>query len=95
MKDSPAVQKKVNIFGIIGFLIGLLSVYLSVYYCIASVVGIIFSIIGVCRWKKCTHNGLAVAGLVISILTLVAWGVIWLFIYSLVKALSGITCQPS
>lgn len=94
MKE-PVVQKKVNVFGIIGFLIGILSAYLSVYYCIASVVGLVFSIIGVFRWKKCSHNGLAVAGIVINILTLLVWGFIWLFLISLIKALSSITCQPA
>lgn len=93
-ENKPAVKKRVNVFGIIGFVIGILSIYLSMYFCIASIVGLIFSIVGICLWKRSTHNGLAIAGLVINILTLVAWGILWLFIYSLITALSNITCQP-
>lgn len=79
--------KKTNGFGIAGFVIGLLSLVLGVYFCITSVIGIVFSIIGIKKATQCSVNGLAVAGLVISILSLVIWALVWITVGSLIVAL--------
>lgn len=91
---APAPRKKVNVFGIIGFIGGILSLFFSIYYCIPSAVGLIFSIIGLVFRKKYRYSGLAIAGLVMNVLSLVVWGAFWIFLYSLIKALQQISCQP-
>lgn len=88
--ESSAVQKKVNAFAVAGFVIGVLSVWLSFYYCIASFVGIFVSIVGLFGWKGHRLNGFAIAGLIISILTLIGWGIVWLFIRAMIEALVNI-----
>ena len=74
--------KKVNLFGIVGFIVSLLSLWLGVYFCVASVVGVVFSSVGLARAKKRRLNGLAVAGLVIGIIFLLIWGIVWLVLGS-------------
>lgn len=74
-------QGKINAFGIAGFVVSLLSLWLGVYFCIASIIGVVFGGVGVSKSKECTScNGLAVAGLVIGIISLVFWGMIWMFV---------------
>ncbi|MGN1060554.1 MAG: zinc-ribbon domain-containing protein [Candidatus Coproplasma sp.] len=74
-------ERKVNGFGIAGFVIALLSLWLGTFYCIAPIVGLVLSIVGMSMSKKCNScNGLAIAGLVISIISLVVWVIIWLVV---------------
>ncbi len=77
-----AEQKKpVNGFGVAGFIIGLLSIWLGyILFCIPPVIGIILSGIGCTMKAKCSANGLAVAGLVLSIVTLLLYGFLWLLL---------------
>ena len=83
-------KKKVNITAIVGFVIGLASIGLSYYLCIASLVGIIVSIVGLCMRKKYRLNGFAIAGLVISVLSLLGWGFFWYVIIAIIKGLGSI-----
>ena len=78
--------KKVNAFGIAGFVISLLSLWLGVYFCIASVLGLIFSAVGMAKMKKCRVNGLAIAGLVLSIISLFVWGIVWIVVGAAILA---------
>lgn len=81
VQDASVAPKKVNAFGIAGFVVSLLSMWLGVYFCIASIVGLVLSIVGMVQRKKCTScNGLAIAGLVLSIISIVLWGLVWLII---------------
>lgn len=73
-------EKKVNGLGVAGFVIGLLSIFLNVYFCIASVIAIVLSAVGIKKAKQYSVNGLAVAGLVISILSLLIWGLVWILV---------------
>ncbi|MDE6373920.1 MAG: zinc-ribbon domain-containing protein [Clostridia bacterium] len=79
---APQTEPKgTNGLGIAGFVLGLLSLYLGVYFCITPIVGLVLSIIGVTKmktFKSC--NGLAIAGLVISIIATVIWGLVWLIL---------------
>ncbi len=88
---QPVPQPKVtNICGIIGFVFAILSLWLGAYFCLTCIVGLVLSIIGMVNLKKCNScNGLAIAGLVISIVTLVFWGIIWLCLSSAFWALIG------
>ena len=65
-------KKKMNVFGLVGMIIGIVSCFISGYVGIAvSIVGLVFSSIGLKRKKECRLNGFAVAGLVLSIIALV------------------------
>ena len=84
------MDKKVNIVAIVGFVIGIASIGLSYYFCVASVVGIIVNIVALCLRKKYRLNGFAIAGLIISILSLLGWGIFWYIIIAVLKALGSI-----
>lgn len=77
-KPDVVEVKKANGLGIAGFVVALLSLWLGVYFCIASIVGLALSIAGMVAAKNRRLNGLAVAGLVISIFSLMIWGIIWI-----------------
>ena len=53
---------------------------LGIYFCIASIVGLVLSIVGMVQSKKCTLNGFAIAGLVLGIISLIIWGLVWLIV---------------
>lgn len=79
----PCEPKKVNGFGVAGFVISLVSLCFGFYYCIAPVLAMIFSIIGMARYKNYNlYNGLALAGLIISIISLTFWIFMFIFMYS-------------
>ena len=74
--DKPA--QKTNGLGIAGFVVGLSSLALGMYLLIACIVGLILSIIAVKnkpKYNRC--NGLATAGLVISIVSMALWTLWW------------------
>ena len=79
-------KKPVNGLGIAGFVISLLSMWLGLYFCIASILGLVLSAIGYAKREKYSVNGLALAGLIISIITLVIWGIVWLAVGSVLIA---------
>ncbi len=78
--------KKVNAFGIAGFILSLLSLYFGLYFCITSILSIVFSAIGMKKAKECRFNGLAIAGLVIGIITLAYWGIVWMIASSIIRS---------
>ena len=81
VRDNNGQQKTLNGFGIAGFIVSLLSLWLGLYYCIASIVGLVLSIVGMYYSKKCSScNGLAIAGLVIGIISVAIWGIIWMIV---------------
>lgn len=77
---TQPTKKSVNAFGIAGFIVSLLSLWLGMYFCIASIVAVVLSSIGLAVKNKHSVNGLAVAGLVIGIVTLVIWGLVWIIV---------------
>lgn len=84
---SEADARKINAFGIAGFVVALLSLWLGVYFCIASIIGLVLSGVGMGMSKKCNScNGLAIAGLVIAIISLVVWAIIWIIVGSAILA---------
>ena len=79
--NPQTAAKGTNGLGIAGFVVGLLSLWLGVYFCITAIVGLVLSIISVVKmknYKSC--NGLAIAGLVLSIIATVIWGLVWLIV---------------
>lgn len=73
---GTSAPKKVNGFGVAGFVVSLVSLISGLFF-YTSIVGLILSIIGMRfknRYTSC--NGLAIAGLVLGILSLVIWVII-------------------
>lgn len=86
--DSTPDKKKINGLGIAGFVVSIVSLWLGVYFCIASIVGLVLSVVGmVFRKSHNSCNGLAIAGLVIGIVSTVIWGLVWLIVGSAIIAL--------
>ena len=71
---TQAPAPKTNGFAVAGFVLGICSILFGWICCfnITSVLGLVFSIIGLCQigGKKGSGKGLAVAGLVLSILSI-------------------------
>ncbi len=77
--ESPAPTTRVNGLGIAGFVVSLVSLGLGYFFVIASIVGLVLSIVGMCLRKKYTScNGLAVAGLVLGIISTLIWAIVWI-----------------
>ncbi len=88
MKKENIINKK-NIpfgkgWGIAGFILGLLSIFLGVIGLIPAILGLIFCII---QFKK-GKTGLAIAGLILSIIGIVN-GIAAIFVWSFIKYLMG------
>ncbi len=58
----------------------MVSLWLGLYFCIASVVGLILSAVAVAKREKYSLGGLAIAGLVVSIVSLMIWVVVWIIL---------------
>ena len=65
-------KKKMNVFGLVGMIIGIVSCFIGGYVGIViSIVGLVFSAIGMKNMKNCRLNGFAITGLVLGIVALV------------------------
>lgn len=75
---QTAEQKSKNAMGVAGFVVGLISLIFGMYFCIPAVVAFIMSVFAVIDRKKYERcNGLAIAGLVISSVSLAVWFSLW------------------
>lgn len=84
MVPVPDEKKGVNGLGIAGFVVSLLSLGLGIFFDIVPVIGLILSIVGLSlhnRYSSC--NGLAIAGLVIGIISTVIWAILWIAVGAL------------
>lgn len=80
-QSAKAPERHVNGVGIAGFVLGLLSLWLGMYFCVVPVIGLVLSSVGVgLRNRYTSSNGLAIAGLVLSIVSLVIWALVWAFV---------------
>ena len=73
-----APKKKLNAFGLTGFILSICSIWGGALFCIFPILALIFSIIGMTKNKKCRLNGFSIAGLTISIVFTVLWLIIWI-----------------
>ena len=72
-----------------GFVVSLLSLWFGAYFCIMSIIGLVLSAVGMSISKKnYAPRGFGIAGLVISIVTLVIWGLVYVFAASLILSVS-------
>ncbi len=81
-KAAPAQQSApVNGYAIAGLVLGLIGFFGGGYlFCIVPLLGVIFSGIGLKKSKETgSGHGIAVGGLVVSIISLVFWIFIWAF----------------
>lgn len=77
------VIKKVNGFGVAGLVVGLLSLWFGALVCVPSIVGLVLSIIGAVKKKNYNSaNGLAIAGIVLSAISLFMWLLWWIIMIS-------------
>ena len=86
---APVEDKKVNALGIAGFIVSFFSLGLGIYFCIASIVGLVLSIVGMVHANKCSLNGFAIAGLVLGIISLIIWGLVWLIVGAAIIGMGG------
>lgn len=80
--SQPAPQKKgANVFAILGF----------IFAFIASPLGLIFSILGLVLSKKFggKQKGLAIAGLIISVIGIIIWVVLYVTVWGVASAFDG------
>ncbi|MDE6597831.1 MAG: zinc ribbon domain-containing protein [Clostridia bacterium] len=75
-----APKKKLNAFGLTGFILSICSIWFGAFFGIMPVIALIFSIIGMTKNKKCRLNGFSIAGLVLSIIFTLFWLLIWIII---------------
>ncbi len=85
--NKSAGKLPVNGLGIAGFVVSLLSFWLGLFYCIAPIIGLVLSAIAFTKREKHSLNGLALAGLIISIITLVFWGIVWIAAGSIIASM--------
>ena len=72
-------ERIVNGLGIAAFIVGMVSFGLGVFFAIASIIALGLSIGAMIKRKKCNAcNGMAVAGLIVSIISTVIWGIVWI-----------------
>lgn len=81
--------KRVNGLGIAGFVVGLVSLWLGVYFCIASIVGLVLSAVAFSKRDKYSLKGLTLAGLILSIVSLVLWALVLIIAAATVGAGGG------
>ncbi len=80
--EQKKEEEKVNTFGISGFIVSLVSLFLGLFFGIASAAGLALSIVGVVQMKTRTRcAGLAVAGFVVGIISTAIWGTMWRIVF--------------
>ncbi len=73
--------------GIAGFALSILSLWLAMYYCVASIVAIVLSAVSMNMAKKNDDkHGLATAGLIIGIVSTAIWLIVLIFAASIIFA---------
>ncbi len=78
---TAAPKKKLNVFGLTGFIISICSIWGGALFAILPIVALVFSIIGMTKNKKCRLNGFSIAGLTVSIIFTLFWLMIWIIAF--------------
>ncbi len=91
VQASRYPDKNRNGWGIAGLIFSLLSIFTNMFYCVAGILGFLFSVIGCARRKHYRKsNGCAVAGLVLSLIFTVGWAIILMVGFTVVLAAIGL-----
>lgn len=88
---QPAVQKT-NGFAIAGLVLAIIGACGGNYgFCVPSILGLVFSIIGMIKCKKEEQGGygLAIGGLVVSIIGLVFWAIVWIVAFQILLGMTA------
>ena len=81
--NKVETEQRTNGLGIAAFVVGLVSLEMGMFFLIPCVAGLILSIIAMKNREKCTKcNGLAKAGLILSIVSSAIWTLWWFFMYN-------------
>lgn len=84
--EQKKEEEKVNALGIAGFIVSLASLFLGLFFGIASAAGLVLSIIGMTKMKTHTRcAGLAVAGLIVGIISTAFWGTMWWIVFPITQ----------
>lgn len=84
-ETAEGQEKHINGLGIAAFVVSILSLWLGLYYVVASLVALGLSIAAfVMRKKYNSCNGLAIAALVISIVSTVIWLFVWIIVVAII-----------
>lgn len=84
-------EQKTNGLAIAGFVVGIVSLWLGVFFGITSVTGLILSTYAKKNREKYNRcNGLAVAGFIISIVSLGIWTLYWVLYIGVMYDFGGI-----
>lgn len=76
------VQKSTNAYSIISLVLGVLSMFICFFGVITGVVGIVFGVVGISQSNKNPERmggkGMAVAGIILSLIAIVFWIGLWI-----------------
>lgn len=77
----PAQSKPINGFAIAGLVLGIVGFWLGAFFGIVNIAGLIFSILGISSASKTNSGrGIAIGGLVTSIIGIAFWAIIWFMV---------------
>lgn len=87
-KDEGRVLKKgVNGLAIAGFVLALVGLFGGNYlFLIPSIVGLPLSIVGMVKIRSHTCGGLAIAGLIINLISFAIWLLVWIMAFEMIAS---------
>ena len=89
-RNNQMYQQRLNVCGLISFILGLVSLFLGMFYCVTCVVAIVLGIIALVQHAKnpgvYRYKGFAIAGLILGIVTLILWASVLIYSYRLVTS---------
>lgn len=90
---APTTQSKgANGLAIAGLVLGLVGLFGGNYiFLIPGLIGLILSIVGMVKSKQYAARGLAIAALIVSIVSFVIWLIVWIALFAVLAAAFGLT----
>lgn len=90
--QSQQPEKKLNVFGLAGMTVGIVAFLIGFLVNVwagnvIGIVGIVFSVLGMCKRKSCSMNAFAIAGLAVSIGSVAFFILYWIILIATVSSL--------